>query len=129
MSPCSERLRSAREGVTMLRACPVLTIVLLIAVGWVLTVGCGGDDGPAGEYKWKSGNEAARDIVIVLDEDGSMTMKGSVDGEEELNIAGSWTQDGSTVTFERVEADVVSTEDAEYDDGELTFEDAVFESQ
>ena len=106
-----------------------LTIVIMLAFGVALVVGCGGGDGdsPAGTYEWKSGEESLKDMTMVLAEDGTMTLKGTVPGlDEEMSFGGEWTQDGSKVTITLTAAGETETEEGEYKDGELEFDEVVW---
>jgi len=107
-----------------------LTIVVLLAFGGALAVGCGGDDGTAGEYRWKSGDESLKDMTVTLADDGTLTFAGTVpDFEGDLSFDGKWTQDGSEVTLEFTAFDETQTQVGEYKDGELVFDDVVWVKQ
>jgi lipocalin-like protein len=108
----------------------VLTIVVLLALGGALAAGCGGDESPVGEYKWKSGEEAVGDMTIVLADDGTFTLNGVAAGTDvQQIIEGTWTQDGSQVTLTLGEGDEADSEPGEYKDGQLIFDDVVWEKQ
>ena len=106
-----------------------LTIVVLLAFGGALAVGCGGDS-TAGEYKWKSGDESLKDMTVTLADDGTLTFAGTVPGlEGDLSFDGTWTQDGSEVTLEFKAFDETQTQVGEYKDGELVFDEVVWVKQ
>ena len=108
----------------------VLTIAVLLALGGALAAGCGGGESPVGEYKWKSGEEAVADMTIMLADDGTFTLSGVAAGADlQQIIEGTWTQDGSQVTLTLGEGDEADSEAGEYKDGQLIFDDVVWEKQ
>ncbi|MBM3146771.1 MAG: hypothetical protein FJ000_02630 [Actinobacteria bacterium] len=108
----------------------VLAVVVLLAIAGAVAVGCGGDDSPVGEYKWKSGEEAVKDMTVVLTEDGTFTLKGVPAGlESEEIVEGTWKQEGAEVTLTLGEGDEAESEVGEYKDGELVFDEIVWVKQ
>ena len=105
----------------------ILTVVVLLAFGTALAVGCGGDDSPVGEYKWKSGEDALQELTVTLKDDGTFTISGeNPETGETASMEGKWSQDGSEVTLTLGEGDEAENEVGEYKDGELVFDDVVW---
>ena len=108
----------------------ILTVVVLLAFGTALAVGCGGDDSPVGEYKWKEGEETVKDLTVTLKDDGTFTISGTIPGtDQEQSIEGEWNQDGSEVSLTLGEGDEAETEVGKYADGELVFDEVTWTKQ
>jgi len=108
----------------------ILMVVVLLAFGAALVVGCGGDDSPVGKYKWKSGEETLKDLTVTLKDDGTFSIVGeNPDTGEEASLEGTWAQDGSEVTLTLGEGDEAESEVGQYKDGELDFDEVVWTKQ
>ena len=108
----------------------VIVIIVLLAAGMPLVVGCGEDDA-AGTYKWSSGElTMLRDLTLILEEDGTFSLTGTSSlFDEEWDVHGTWTQEDATVRLIATEGDESATEIATYRDGLLSWEGVVWEKQ
>jgi len=108
----------------------LLTIVVVLALGGALAVGCGGStDEAVGTYKLEATDELPLEITIVLNEDGTFKLTGADGDEAEETVEGTWSRDGSEVTMTIEEDGEKESEKAEYKEGELNLDGLVFKKQ
>lgn len=108
----------------------LLGLLGLLTMGMVLAGGCGKDD-PVGSYRCVGGelHAVVKDMSLVLAADGTLKLTGPMAVAGEMDLSGTWTQDGSQVTIVIAGEGPTDAEAGRYEDGKLIFEDFVWAKQ